>query len=152
MWLLLSAAVCGCLLASGESHADLEGPPHLKNMTITDNVFTACGGFYGQTWATGMHTNCSGLNNGTNLPTYAYNGHATDGFCTGVGGAGAQLPTTCDMRSMIIKGNRPPSDCTVFGDPGAQATCCNACGPLCAGCCFDKHTTSGSKDTGPLCE
>ena len=104
-------------------------------MVIKDNVFTACGGFFGQEWATGMHINCSGLNNGTNLPTYAYHGHPTDGFCTGVNGMGEQLPSTCDMKSMDIKGNRAPDDCTIFDlDPGAFSTCCSACGPSCSGC------------------
>jgi hypothetical protein len=43
----------------------LEGPPHLGNMTITDNVFTACGGFYGAAYpSNGYIVNCSGLNNG----------------------------------------------------------------------------------------
>ena len=44
----------------------LEGPPHLANMTVRGNTFTACGGVFGA-----MHVNCSGLNNGTNLPTIA---------------------------------------------------------------------------------
>ena len=108
----------------------LEGPPHLANMTVRANTFTACGGRYGT-----IRVNCSGLNNGTTLPTYAGGtGHATDGFCTGVGGAGVMVPSTCDMASMVIDGNHGPTDCTVFGDMGAQSTCCSACGVSCKGC------------------
>jgi hypothetical protein len=108
----------------------LEGPPHLENMTVRGNTFTACGGVFGT-----MRVNCSGLNNGTNLPTYAGpTGHATDGFCTGVGGAGVMVPSTCDMHSMVIEDNHGPMDCTVFGDRGAQSTCCSACGTTCKGC------------------
>ena len=103
----------------------LEGPPHLKNMTVTNNTFTACGGHYGT-----YTVNCSGMNNGTNLPTYPRG----DGFCNGVGGAGVMLPTTCDMASMHIKDNHGPSDCTVYADRGAQSTCCSACGTRCQGC------------------
>ena len=38
------------------------------------------------------------------------------------------------MASMKFSGNRAPSDCTVFGDAGAQSTCCSACGARCRGC------------------
>ena len=88
----------------------LEGPPHLANMTVRGNTFTACGGVFGT-----MRVNCSGLNNGTNLPTTAGpTGHATDGFCTGVAGVGVMVPSTCDMASMVVEGNHAPTDCTVF--------------------------------------
>lgn len=108
----------------------LEGPPHLENMTVRRNTFTACGGVFGT-----MRVNCSGLNNGTNLPTYAgAGGQATDGFCTGVNGAGVMIPSTCDMHSMDVEGNHGPTDCTVFDDDGAQSTCCSACGAACKGC------------------
>jgi hypothetical protein len=43
----------------------LEGPQHLKNMTIVNNSFTACGGFYGQHWPNYV-VDCKGMNNGTN--------------------------------------------------------------------------------------
>ena len=103
----------------------LEGPPHLFGMTVVNNTFTACGGTYGT-----FKINCTGLNNGTDLPTYPHG----DGFCNGVGGQGVMIPTTCDMNSMTIKDNHPPVDCTIFDDPGAQSTCCSACGPRCHGC------------------
>ena len=34
-------------------------------MTVANNTFTACGGFYGQHYPNYI-VNCSGLNNGTN--------------------------------------------------------------------------------------
>jgi len=117
----------------------LEGPPHLANISVINNTWTACGGYYGQRYGVDGYTvNCSGLNNGTNLPTYPAQpaGVPTAGFCIGSGGVGDQLPSTCDdMKSMRVIGNRAPDDCTVFDDKGAQSTCCSACGPLCRGCC-----------------
>ena len=44
------------------------------------------------------------------------------------------VPSTCDMASMVVEGNHAPTDCTVFDDPGAESTCCSACGPGCKGC------------------
>ena len=103
----------------------LEGPPHLHGMRVLNNTFTACGGRFGS-----YTVNCSGLNNGTNLPTYP----GGDGFCNGVAGQGVMVPSTCDMRSMQVRGNHGPEDCRVFRDRGAQVTCCNACGARCRGC------------------
>jgi len=97
----------------------------LRRTLSRADTFTACGGKFGS-----YTVNCTGLNNGTDLPTYPHG----DGFCNGVGGQGVMAPGTCNMSSMAISGNHPPTDCTIFDDPGAQSTCCSACGPRCRGC------------------
>ena len=81
-------------------------------MTIINNTFTACGGLYGT-----YTVNCSGMMPG-HLPTFPNGG----GFCNGVNGKGVMIPSTCDMATMKLSGNRPAVACGVNVTLGVKIT------------------------------